>query len=111
MQEVKYYMDKGIPVAKVIINRGTKSFPLLGILQLIFVIAKIFDKLDWSWFVVFWPLWIIPAIFIGIGLLIIVVIILILLGALVLDWVSDIKSWWRRRKAEKERMKDDGGVR
>lgn len=115
MQEVKYYMDKGIPVAKVIINRGTKSFPILGILTIIFVIAKLFDKLDWSWFVVFWPLWIIPAIILGIIAAFIVVIILILIGALVLDWIDDIKSWWRRKKRERElderKIKDDGGIR
>jgi hypothetical protein len=98
-REVKYYMDKGIPVAKVIINRGTRSFPILGILTIIFVIAKLFDKLDWSWFMVFWPLWIIPAIFIGIFLAIVLFCILILLGALILDWLSsDLRSWWRRRK-------------
>jgi len=97
-REVKYYMDKGIPVAKIVIQRGTKSFPILGILTIIFVIAKLFDKLDWSWFMVFWPLWIIPAIFIGIALAIVAFIVIILLGALVLDWISDFKRWWRRRK-------------
>lgn len=97
-REVKYYMDKGIPVAKIIITRGTKSFPLLAILQIIFVIAKIFDKLDWGWFWVFWPMWFIPAIFLGIALAIVGLIILILLGALILDWLSDLRSWWRRRK-------------
>lgn len=101
-KEVKYYMDKGIPVAKVIINRGTRSFPIFGILTIIFVIAKLFDKLDWSWFMVFWPLWIIPAIFIGIGLLIACIIILILLGALILDWCSDVKRWWRRRQTRRK---------
>lgn len=97
-EEVKYYMDKGIPVAKVIINRGTRSFPIFGILTIIFVIAKLFDKIDWNWFVVFWPLWIMPAIFIGIGVAIIVVIVLIFIGAFILDWISNIKRWYRRKK-------------
>ena len=97
-REVKYYMDKGIPVAKVIINRGTRSFPILGILTIIFVIAKLFDKLDWSWFMVFWPMWIIPAIILGFFVAVVCLCILILIGALILDWISDIKRWWRRRK-------------
>ena len=97
-REVKYYMDKGIPVAKVIINRGTRSFPILGILTIIFVIAKLFDKLDWSWFMVFWPLWITPAVLIGIFLLLITGCALLLLGALVLDWLIGLKRWWNRKR-------------
>ena len=107
--EVKYYVEKGVPVAKVVIQKGLKSFPLLGILQVIFVIAKIFDKLDWSWFMVFWPIWIIPACILGFVLLCIAFVLLLLGGALLLDWLSDLKSWWRRRKAAKNR--DPGGIR
>ena len=47
--------------------------PLAVIVFLAFFFAKIFDKIDWSWWWVFSPLWI-PAIFV-----IIVVIIMIIL--------------------------------
>lgn len=30
----------------------------LGMLTLIFVIAKLWDKVDWSWWFVFAPLWV-----------------------------------------------------
>lgn len=99
-KEVKYYMDKGIPVAKVIINRGTRSFPIFGILTIIFVIAKLFDKLDWSWFMVFWPLWIMPAIILGfiVGCLLFAGILLLI--ALILDVIGKIHSKikWRKKK-------------
>lgn len=96
--EVKYYMNKGIPVAKVVITKSAKGFPIMGILTIIFVIAKLFDKLDWSWFMVFWPLWIVPAIFLGIFAVIIGVVILMLAGAIILDLIADIKRSLKRRK-------------
>ena len=97
-REVKYYMDKGIPVAKIIINRGTRSFPVFGILTIIFVIAKLFDKLDWSWFMVFWPLWIMPAIILGfiVGCLLLAGVLLLI--AYILDLCTSIKNKIKRWK-------------
>ena len=40
--------------------------PLTVILFLAFFFAKIFDKIDWSWWLVFSPLWIPAAICFGI---------------------------------------------
>lgn len=40
--------------------------PLSTILFILFFLAKIFDKIDWSWWWVFSPLWIPFAILIGI---------------------------------------------
>lgn len=36
-----------------------------GILTIIFVLAKIFDKIDWSWWWVFSPIWIPAGIIVG----------------------------------------------
>jgi hypothetical protein len=63
---VKHIVSKGSPAVQYITKNSIRKFPILGILTIIFVIAKIFDKLDWNWFVVFWPLWIIPAIFLSV---------------------------------------------
>ena len=52
------------------------GFPIASILTIIFVIAKLFDKIAWSWVWVFAPLWISAAIgltLVGIVLLIAVI--------------------------------------
>lgn len=45
-----------------------KTFPLLSILTIIFVVAKIWGPLTWSWLWVLSPLWIPIAIFTAICL-------------------------------------------
>jgi hypothetical protein len=92
---VKYYVQSGIPMATVVVKKGMTSFPLMAILTIIFVVAKLFDKLDWSWFVVFWPLWITPVIILGVLVSISVGLILLVCGAFLWDMVDEIK---RRRK-------------
>lgn len=42
-----------------------RSIGLMGILTIIFVLAKIFGKIDWSWWWVFSPLWVPSAIILG----------------------------------------------
>ena len=42
-----------------------KSLGFLSLLTLLFVAAKLFGAIDWSWWFVFIPLWIIPAIIVG----------------------------------------------
>ena len=93
-QTINYYAEKSSPVVKVI----TRKFPILGILTIIFVIAKIFDKLDCSWFVVFWPLWITPAIILS-------VLCLIACGVLcmVLYWLCEDAWKWLKRKFKKKK--------
>ena len=52
------------------------GFPIASILTIIFVIAKLFDKIAWSWVWVFAPLWISAAIgltLVGVVLLIAVI--------------------------------------
>lgn len=47
-----------------------KTFPIFGILTIIFVVGKIMGKLTWSWLWVLAPLWAPYAITLVIGLLI-----------------------------------------
>jgi hypothetical protein len=54
------------------------SFPgLVTLLTIIFVIAKIWGKLDWSWWLIFSPVWI------SIGIAIIVIIITLIVAFIV----------------------------
>ena len=46
------------------------------IIFLVFFLAKIFDKIDWSWWWVFSPLWI-PAVILGLIFIVILIIYLI----------------------------------
>ena len=55
------------------------SWPFSLILFLAFFFAKIFDKIDWSWWWIFSPLWIPLALLIGI-LIIIGICYLLILG-------------------------------
>ena len=48
------------------------SWPVVLIVFLAFFFAKIFDKIDWSWWLVFSPLWI-PAVICIVVLIIIVI--------------------------------------
>lgn len=45
----------------------------MTVLTIVFVLLKVYDKIDWSWWWVFSPLWIPAAIVIGIMLLMAVV--------------------------------------
>ena len=44
----------------------TYSFPIATIIFLAFFFAKIFDKIDWSWWWIFSPLWLPFAILLGV---------------------------------------------
>lgn len=57
------------------------SWPLSTIVFLAFFFAKIFDKIDWSWWWVFSPLWI-PLAIIGVVLLIMGI---VYIGAVIID--------------------------
>lgn len=98
IESTKYYTKNRIPTAVVVVKKTMRSFPLMGILTIIFVLAKIFDKLDWSWFMVFWPIWIFPAIFLGIIGVFIITVIIWFCGALVFDEIGRRRR--RRRKSK-----------
>lgn len=51
-----------------------KLFPgFISLLTIIFVIAKIWGKLDWSWWLVFSPLWISGLIVVGIIIIVLII--------------------------------------
>lgn len=60
------------------INVGCTS-PIAVVIFLAFFVAKIFDKIDWSWWWVFSPLWI-PAAFC------IIVLIIVLITKIWIEW-------------------------
>ena len=93
-QTINYYIQKGRPITKVIAGK----FPLFGLLTIIFVIAKIFDKLDWSWFMVFWPIWIMPAIILSIIGLIVCGVICMILWWLLEDFWKYLKRKFKKKK-------------
>ena len=62
--------------------------PLTVIVFLAFFFAKIFDKIDWSWWWVFSPLWIPLAIIGGI----VAIVGLIYLSAIIIDAILSWKS-------------------
>lgn len=43
------------------------------LLTIVFLLLKVFDKIDWSYWIVFMPLWLPLAIFIAFGLLLLVI--------------------------------------
>lgn len=78
------------------------SISFLGLLTLIFVIAKIWNQIDWAWVWVFSPLWIPTAVmisfFIGVGACCLVLYIL----AQMLD-ALDLRRRWRRLRKRTRR--------
>ena len=59
----------------------TYSWPIATMVFLAFFFAKIYDKIDWSWWWVFSPLWI-PLAIIGVVLLLMGI---VYIGALIID--------------------------
>jgi hypothetical protein len=80
------------PEPKVIIMRTGSSLKFTSWLTLIFVVAKIFGYIDWSWWWVFCPIWLPFAI--GFGMLIggLCIFGIILLGAIILDTIDKIRG-------------------
>lgn len=52
---------------------STRGFPIASILTIVFILAKIFGKISWSWWWVFSPLWITVGLVIGILLLLVII--------------------------------------
>lgn len=99
---VQHIVSKGAPVVQYITKNSIRKFPIFGILTIIFVTAKIFDKLDWNWFIVFWPLWIIPAIILSVVLGFGLFMLLALCWFVGEDIIYKIKFKWRIRKRKGE---------
>ena len=71
------------------------TVPLAGILNVVvflaFFFAKIYDKIDWSWWWVFSPLWIPLALCFGIVIIFAIIYSLVMLFAIIYD------SWKKKR--------------
>ena len=65
----------------------TVSFitPITVIIFLAFFFAKIFDKIDWSWWWVFSPLWIPLAFCLGLVVLAAIIYLFVMLFAIIVD--------------------------
>lgn len=72
--------------------QGTR---FLGLLTIVFVLLRAFDVIDWSWWLVFAPIWG-PALLVG----------LVLLGALIFDWFDN-----RKREKEREAARERRGLK
>lgn len=79
----KIFNESKQPVTKVVNN-----FPIMGLLGIIFVVAKITGHITWSWWLVTLPFWIGPAIVLGILAIVLVVFGIAFVGA----WTVDILS-------------------
>ena len=73
-------MSKEVAQSSVIASAG--SWPIATILTIIFVVLKLTDVIDWSWWWVFAPLWISAAVSI-------VVLMLVFLGFVIYYIVKD----------------------
>lgn len=51
---------------KTITVQNTASFPALTILGLIFITLKLTDYIDWAWWWVLAPFWVVPAFVFGV---------------------------------------------
>lgn len=88
---------------KIVLKKSTNAFPFLAILCLIFVIAKLTGHFNYSWWTVFSPIWVGPALAFGclgtiialvLGVGVIVVVCVFAFFALQAVWEA-----WKRRKA------------
>jgi hypothetical protein len=56
------------------IKIGGGGIGFLGLLTLLFAVAKLFGFVAWSWIWVFSPLWIVPAALVGAALAVVIVV-------------------------------------
>ena len=63
----------------------TYSWPIAVVIFLAFFFAKIFDKIDWSWWWVFSPLWIPLAFYLGLVVLAAIIYLFVMLFAIIVD--------------------------
>jgi Transmembrane Fragile-X-F protein len=70
----------------VIVKKTSKVWPWSGLLFVVFLVLKLTNTIDWSWWIVTLPLWIMPAAYLAvIGVVIaIIVAILIIVGLVAL---------------------------
>ena len=54
-------------------NNSSVGIGFVGLLTIVFIVLKLIDKIDWSWWWVLSPIWISAAVGVGIILIILVV--------------------------------------
>jgi predicted membrane protein len=92
--------EKETEAVKVIVERSTSMFPWLVLLTIAFFGAKVFGLTNWSWWLVFIPLWIIPAIALGVVVFVGVLwLILISVGGIL--GIVQSTSWSKKRTAKR----------
>lgn len=63
----------------------------LGLLAIVFITLKLTGHIDWSWWWVLAPLWVVPV-------AIIVIILGIIVGAIILGAGMVLLEWWENRR-------------
>jgi hypothetical protein len=89
------------------IKKSTAAFPFLTILCLLFVIGKLTGHFNYSWWTVFSPIWVGPAVTLGcLGAIIALVlgVAFITISCVVLFLISQaLRGTWKRLKARSRR--------
>lgn len=78
------------------ITIGSKLLSYPQLLTILFVLLKVFGKVTWPWILVFSPLWIPVAVFLGV----------VFIGAVVLGTAFAFDAWYNHkgRKAQAKRL-------
>jgi hypothetical protein len=63
----------------------------LGVLAIIFVVAKLWDKVDWPWWLVLLPVWIVPAV------LLVIAAVVLITGGLLMCFLHITEAYETRR--------------
>lgn len=61
-----------------------------GLLTIVFIVLKLTDKIDWSWWWVLSPLWIS-------ALTAVVIVVVVILGVIINEWIKDNKKKYGKR--------------
>ena len=78
-------------------SKGSSGLNLSGVLFIIFLILKLTDNIDWSWWWVTSPLWIPVCIAVGIGALALVIVILAMIFGMSLTEIKDRAENYKNR--------------
>ena len=79
LESYKAGLEAGLKKAPTtIINKTRRAWPWGGILFVVFLILKLTNTVDWSWWIVTLPLWIVPAAWIAVIAVVVGIILAIL---------------------------------
>lgn len=78
-------------------SKGSSGLNLSAVLFIIFLILKLTDNIDWSWWWVTSPLWIPVGIAVGIGALALVIVILAMIFGMSLVDIKDRAENYKNR--------------